>query len=159
MSAPVFDRAHPGFVPWNPGRKDSPGWIVSEGGCHIWVGWKVNGYARVTVGGRGYLVHRLRYEREIGPIPDGTELDHYVCSNGPHGCCNPHHCRPATHRENSLRADYWASDNAAKTHCDRGHPLSGDNLFPGDAKRQRRCRTCHNARERARGRKRRRGVR
>lgn len=92
------------------------------------------------------MVYRVRYEREIGPIPGGMQLDH-LCDNGPGGCCNPHHCRPATPRENTLRGRTLPAANARKTHCPRGHPLSGDNLVPSRlAKGERKCRTCENAR-------------
>lgn len=37
-----------------------------------------------------------------------------------------------------------ALENAGKTHCKRGHPLSGSNLFIKEGRRQ--CRTCHNER-------------
>lgn len=38
--------------------------------------------------------------------------------------------------------------NAAKTHCPKGHPLSGDNLDPYALRveKHRKCRTCHKAR-------------
>jgi hypothetical protein len=133
------------FVPWNPKRKDSPGWTKDANGCDIWRGANVKGYGVVRVGPtRNYLVHRLRYEREIGPIPEGAELDHFVCDNGAGGCCNPHHCRPVAHRENLLRGNTVASIHAAKTHCPKNHPLSGDNLVRG-SHGERKCRTCENS--------------
>jgi hypothetical protein len=48
---------------------------------------------------------------------------------------------PATVRENTLRGIGPTSVNAAKTHCQQGHPLSGDNLRI-DSGKWRRCRTC-----------------
>lgn len=45
--------------------------------------------------------HRVIYERLIGPIPEGLELDH-LCRNRP--CVNPAHLEPVTHRENTRRA-------------------------------------------------------
>lgn len=135
------------FVPWNPARahyKASArvGWIVAENGCHIWQAERNhNGYGRVGVNGQTRRVHRVRYEQEIGPIPAGMQLDHFVCDNGPGGCCNPHHCRPVTHRENILRCNSIAALNLAKTHCPQGHPLSGDNLIASEPV-GRKCRTC-----------------
>lgn len=139
------------FVPWNPRNPNSPGWIEDGSGCHIWVGAKSNyGYGQVNHNGKTTHVHRLRYEREVGPIPPGTQLDHFVCDNGPGGCCNPHHCRPVTRRENMLRSDSIAAINRAKTHCPKGHPLSGDNLERYQAQSGgRKCRQCVTERTRA----------
>jgi hypothetical protein len=92
----------------------------------------------------------VRYEREVGPIPEGMELDHFACDNGPGGCCNPHHCRPVTTRENVLRGGNMAARCMAKTHCAAGHLLSEDNLVPNDKRYgKRRCRACTNAARRA----------
>jgi hypothetical protein len=144
----------PGFVPWDPTRTDKRaekmGWITDANGCDIWQGARANGYGQVREGGVVCFVHRLRYECEIGPIPSGTELDHYVCDNGPGGCCNPLHVRPVTRRENVLRGNSPQSINAGKTHCPRSHPLSHANLDSANLARGRRlCRTCENTRHRA----------
>jgi hypothetical protein len=139
------------FVPWSD-RANSPGWIEDGSGCHIWIGARTgNGYGNVWADGRVQPIHRVRYEREIGPIPDGMELDHFACDRGANGCCNPHHCRPVTHRENVLRGDGITSLCLAKTHCLRGHPLSGDNLKvrTGTRKGERDCKQCHRDRMRA----------
>lgn len=131
------------FVPWNPKRKDTPGWIEDANGCHIWTGSRHGGYAYGwdTVKRRQRAIHRIRYEREVGLIPDGDDLDHYVCDNGPGGCCNPWHCRPASTRENVLRSNSFASVNAAKTHCPKGHPYATDDYFKRDGSRSA-CRRC-----------------
>jgi len=103
------------------------GWIVTDDGCHIWQGSVFpNGYGSVWHNGRNRPVHRARYEREVGPVPEGLVLDHFVCDN--RLCCNPAHVRPVSQRENLLRSATTASINAAKDHCKRGHALSGDNL-------------------------------
>ena len=140
------------FVPWTPGRKNSPGWITNANGCDIWQGAKGgSGYPHVRVAGRDYIVTRLRYEREIGPIPGELPLDHFVCDNGAGGCCNPFHCRPVSVRENNLRGTSFSSACAAKTHCPAGHPLSGENLIKSQlARGHRDCRTCANAQALAR---------
>lgn len=143
------------FVPWTPGRKDTPGWITDANGCDIWHGSNAEGYGRVRIDGRDYLVTRVRFEREIGPIPEGMDLDHFVCDNGAGGCCNPFHCRPVTNRENVLRGNGVTSAHAAKTHCLRGHLLSGANLDKYRlARGARKCRICSNARQRLRERRR-----
>lgn len=136
------------FVAWSD-HKDPPGWIEDGTGCHIWVGGRNGvGYGQVKVGGRKYYAHRARYEREVGPIPDGMELDHYVCNNGAGGCCNPAHVRPVTRRENALRSNSVAAINAAKSHCLAGHELLGSNLRATDLRRGRRvCRQCYNEKQ------------
>ena len=142
----------PTFVPWG-GRNPRAGWTVDGRGCHIWTGrHTLNGYAIAWDPGqrRSRPVYRIRYEREVGPIAEGLVLDHYVCDNGAGGCCNPHHCRPASRRENQLRADCPPSTNASKTHCQNGHELVGDNLEPWELSRGSRiCRICKRARRRA----------
>jgi hypothetical protein len=49
---------------------------------------------------------------------------------------NPHHVEPVTNAENIRRGG-----NAVKTHCKRGHPLSGNNLLI-HTHGGRNCRTC-----------------
>ena len=144
------------FVPLDPARTDTRaanmGWITDANGCDIWQGAKNDrGYGRIWDGGRNCYVTRVRYEREVGPIPEGADLDHFVCDNGPGGCCNPFHCRPASRRENTLRGDGIAAAYAARTQCPDGHPLSGANLDKHQLTRgNRRCRTCRNAQYHAR---------
>ena len=147
--APAVDP--PGtFVPWRDGAKY--GWVVAGSGCHVWTGARISsGYGTVSIDGRTHLVHRVRYEREVGPIPDSLVVDHWACDNGPRGCCNPHHCRPVTRRENNLRSESRAAVLAARTHCPRGHPLSGKNLRPALLARGiRKCAECERQRDRAR---------
>lgn len=137
------------FVQWPGGPRRSPwtGYVIDENGCHIWVGTVLsNGYGQITDGKRRYLVHRLRYEREVGPIPPGLVLDHFVCNNPT--CCNPAHVRPVTQWENNLRSNAPSSLNLAKTYCKWGHPLEGDNL--GHQSRGRRCRACTRESDRVR---------
>lgn len=145
------------FIPWNPTplrgwRSAKVGWITDANGCDIWQGGRNDsGYGLVKDGGKMCRVHVLRYEREVGPIPEGAELDHFVCDNGAGGCCNPFHCRPASHRENVLRGNGVASLHAAKALCPKGHSLSGENLLEyARSLGWRDCRICKNARERAR---------
>lgn len=134
------------FIAWTD-NKHSPGYIVQENGCHTWLGCQLPlGYGRVSIDGAPDYAHRVRYEREIGPIPEGMELDH-ICRNA--ACCNPQHLEPVTHRENVLRGNSPTAANALKTHCSKGHPLSGDNLCPYNKKRgYRTCLICKRERNR-----------
>ena len=119
---------------------------VREDGCHIFTGaLTAAGYGVVGLGGRsagvGYT-HRLIYEAVVGPIPDGLHIDH-LCRV--RACCNPDHLEAVTQAENNRRA---AADNkAARTTCSRGHEWTPENTLT--TKTQRYCRTCRNARARA----------
>jgi len=94
-------------------------------GCWEWDGRKnIGGYGMVHWKGKRPVVHRVAYELLVGPIPDGLTLDH-LCRNP--GCCNPAHLEPVTMRENILRGTQIAAQNAAKTHCKRGHPFDEAN--------------------------------
>jgi len=141
---PTHDRR--AFVAFHDnGKYPNVGWFVEDNGCHTWAGYRDNhGYGIVRWKGGNYRAHRARYLREVGAIPDGYVLDHYVCDGGPLGCCNPLHVRPVTHRENSLRGETIAAKCSAKTHCPHGHPYSGENLFvTRNGKRM--CRICKRA--------------
>jgi hypothetical protein len=77
-------------------------------------------------------------------IPPDFDIDH-LCRN--RRCVNPEHLEAVTHRENMVRGDTFAARNAAKTHCSKGHPLSGENLV-NQKRGDRVCRICANARVR-----------
>jgi hypothetical protein len=119
--------------------------INPETGCLLWDG-QVNrkGYGRITVGSRSrgtkrtYRVHRLAWELENGPIPDGLEVDH-VKERGCRyrHCANVAHLELVTHRENVMRGA-----NAGKTHCDRGHEFTEANTYTYPLTGRRRCRAC-----------------
>jgi hypothetical protein len=112
---------------------------LTKSGCWAWNASKYkNGYGQVWNGFRTEQAHRVTYKLYIGPIPEGHEIDH-ICRN--RGCVNPAHLRCVTHKENIRCSGAIMGDNARKTHCKRGHPLSGDNLkVCQDGARQ--CRTC-----------------
>lgn len=107
--------------------------------CWLWTGY-------VTPENRGVInfkegkkfAYRLGYELLVGPIPEGLTLDH-LCVNP--RCVNPDHLEPVTGGENSLRGSGPAANNKRKTHCHKGHPLSGENLYnkPGGRRQCRRC--------------------
>lgn len=113
--------------------------ILTPAGCAVWPGHTVNGYGVTSFHGENCYVHRLLYEHFVGPIPEGLVLDHIVCDNPP--CANFAHLRVCTDGENTLRSNNPIAANARKTHCNRGHPYSGDNLLLR-ANGDRKCRTC-----------------
>jgi len=91
--AQVRNRYLPGHC--NRGRVQ---YLVDEQtGCWNW---------QLYVDDRGYgrckkdRAHREYYRRHVGPIPEGTELDH-LCRNK--RCVNPDHLEPVTHAENVRR--------------------------------------------------------
>lgn len=114
------------------------GRIKRDGECWIWKREKTQRYGTIKHDCKLYMVHRLSYELLISKIPDGCELDH-LCRNT--FCINPHHLEPVTHKENILRGVGQCAINARKTHCIRGHPLSGKNLKITTSG-SRRCRIC-----------------
>src|SRR3990167_7597395 len=116
--------------------------VLKTQSCWIWQAAKThNGYGRVKIQGHMYLAHRLAYELERGPIETNLTIDH-TCRTP--ACVNPDHLEQVSMRENVLRGKTITAKNAAKTHCYRGHPLSGANLFIRKNGR-RRCRACEKA--------------
>ncbi len=117
--------------------------VVTSDGCWIWTACVNNdGYGGFWDGKR-WTAHRWLYERLVGPVPDGLELDH-LCRNI--RCVRIDHLEPITHQENIVRGVSWAGQNAAKTHCPKGHPYDLLNTLYEGVERVRRCRACVKAR-------------
>lgn len=127
----------------------------AEGECWHWTGGMLpNGYGRFCLakanGGRTVLAHRYSYELAIGPVPPGLDVDHTchnadaACAGGfncqHRACVNPSHLEAVTRRTNTLRGRAPTAENAAKTHCPKGHPYNG---VRNNGSRF--CRTCLNA--------------
>jgi len=109
--------------------------------CWLWEGGRRGRYGKTKCDGAQWLTHRLAYTLVKGPIPEGLQLDH-LCRTPL--CFNPLHLEAVTARVNSLRSSSVAAKNAVKTHCKRGHSLSGRNLYVHmrDGHPVRSCRTC-----------------
>lgn len=80
--------------------------VDNETGCWLWTaGYRRGGYARFRYAGAGSkngAAHRFSYEKLIGPVSGGLQLDH-LCRV--RHCVNPAHLEPVTPRENTLRGN------------------------------------------------------
>jgi Zn finger protein HypA/HybF involved in hydrogenase expression len=92
------------------------------------------GYESLKVGGRRQGVHQLVADAFIEPRPDGYEVAHINHIRNDNRVEN---LRYVTRQEN-LSERY----KEQSTHCTRGHPLSGDNLYIVPHNGRRVCRIC-----------------
>jgi hypothetical protein len=120
---------------------------VTESGCWLWLaGQNSNGYGKFSINGRRVYAHRYSYERYVGVIPEGLQIDHKCRVR----CCvNPSHLEIVTAKENTRRGtllEVAGKYQLLKTHCPHGHPYSGPNLYSKKGKKdgsvQRLCREC-----------------
>lgn len=110
--------------------------------CTVWIGATNNkGYGLIGIGGgRIALAHRVAYEDEYGPIPEGHVIDH-LCRV--RNCVNPMHLEAVTQGENNRRG------RAAKTLsvgdiCINGHPLGEGDIYTAP-RGTTECRACRAA--------------
>lgn len=111
--------------------------------CWLWTGGRGgHGYGSFETRENGkrrtWGAHRWLYERVVGPVPDGLELDH-LCRV--RHCVRPDHLEAVTSRENVLRGVAPSAVNARRTHCIHGHQFTADNIYVAKG-RWRQCRTC-----------------
>ncbi len=116
--------------------------MIDPSGCLLWTGCRVKGYGFTSDGGKNFYVHRVMYEWFVGPIPDGTELDHLCRVKH---CAAPAHLEAVPHAENIGRGD-TGRHNAVKTACRYGHPYDEANTYRYKGGRW--CRQCHRERSR-----------
>jgi hypothetical protein len=112
-------------------------------GCWIWVGaLNSDGYASLRIGNKIEKAHIWFFKlvHKIQKIEHGLEADH-LCRL--RCCVNPRHLEVVTKRINILRGFGAAALCARKTHCVRGHPLTGNNIIT-NKHHPRMCRACHN---------------
>lgn len=120
---------------------------VTESGCWLWIGaTNTKGYGVIVSSNastrKKTMAHRYSYERTIGPIPEGLQIDH-LCRV--RCCVNPFHLEAVDARTNVLRGVGLASQNAVKTHCRYGHEFDESNT-QWTKRRSRNCRTCEKKR-------------
>lgn len=110
-------------------------------GCWIWMKSLRYGYGQVWIRPNIMQAHRLAYQLYVGLIPEGLQVLHKCDIK----CCvNPDHVYLGTDADNTrdkLQRGTFSYFNSLQTHCKRGHPLSGENLYLcPDGRRQ--CRSC-----------------
>lgn len=75
--------------------------VDKSGECWIWTGAKCGGerggYGSIKVGPSTKKAHRVAWEMENGPIPEGMKLDH-TCHT--RACVRASHLRIVTHKQN-----------------------------------------------------------
>lgn len=98
--------------------------------CWLYTGYLTKGYGRVMVNSKRYMIHRYVYEKFLGLIPDGLEIDH-LCRI--RNCVNPDHLEAVTRLVNNYRIPNYQGN---RTHCKYGHPLEKREKYG------RFCRTC-----------------
>jgi len=130
--------------------------------CWEWQGGKSPlGYGRVRHEGKDWFAHRVAYYLIYGVHPGNLSVCH-KCDNPP--CVRPDHLFLGTRHDNMMDSarkgrnamQRYPEKNplilkiASQTHCKRGHPLSGDNLYQGRRTNPRReCLACKRMRDRS----------
>lgn len=138
---------------WSKVDKNGP---LSErrpdlGPCWLWTGAQANTYGTFSrPSGEAVRAHRWSWESQIGPIPDGLDIDHLCFVRL---CVRPSHLEPVTRLENVLRAMVY---RPVRTHCIRGHELIEVRVRKDGA---RLCLVCRRADNRKYMRRRRAGAR
>lgn len=97
--------------------------------CWLWTGGDTgNGlrYGKFWDGTRKVLAHRYAYSINFGDIPEGLEVDH-VCRVPK--CVRPDHLRLLTRTQNMRNRNDCRLKADGKIVCNRGHEISGNNVY------------------------------
>lgn len=119
--------------------------VDQTGDCWLWLASKwPTGYGAFGYQGKSVKAHRMAWFLVKGFWPLG-DLDHQCRVRA---CVNPDHLREISHLEH-VRDNGWSS----RTHCPAGHEYTEANTIRYASHRGRKCRTCHQNRNRERRRK------
>ena len=115
--------------------------IPNLNACWEWQAGKFpKGYGAFYFNGKCQRANRVSWILTKGEIPKGLKVLH-SCDNPP--CVNPLHLSLGTTADNMKDRDQRGRHkNMKKTHCPKGHPYSGDNLYIQPSNRSRRCIEC-----------------
>ena len=91
-------------------------------GCRIWTGALSHGYGNITIETKSKRAHRVAWELENGPIPEGIDVLHR-CDTPP--CINPDHLWLGDDKDN-------LGDAARKGRMTRGERISWSILTERD---------------------------
>lgn len=81
-----------------PTRVRLDSFSIQVGECRVWIGYKnPEGHGRINVDGKLAMAHRVAWELENGPIPEGLVIDH-KCYN--RSCIKVSHLQVVTIRQN-----------------------------------------------------------
>lgn len=113
--------------------------VTKSAGCWEWQAARRFGYGVAWDGRRLVVAHRLAWQLERGPIPEGMTLDH-LCRN--RACVRPDHLEPVSLADNIRRGRPFRGPTALKAECYRGHSFTAENTYlRPDGYRA--CRACH----------------
>jgi hypothetical protein len=113
--------------------------VEKTSSCWVWKNAKdKDGYGIFWDQTKIIKAHRFSYQLFKDKIPQGLQINH-LCKNT--SCVNPNHLEVVSCRENLMKGDTIAKQNAEKTHCKRGHEFNNKNtrFF----KNERYCLPCH----------------
>lgn len=118
-------------------------------GCWLWTGGvSSHGYSHFWLDGRTVTGHWFAYDRLVGPVPAGLQLDHLCRVKR---CVNPAHLEAVTAQVNTHRgvhapevaaARIARKGNYTKTHCKWGHEFTPENTYIHPTRGTRHCRVC-----------------
>lgn len=115
--------------------------VDTGGECWIWTGYVMpNGYGTFN---QHDLAHRWVYEHEVGPIPEGHDINHLCFTRN---CVRPAHLEAITRKENinySLAHLVAARRQRMAASCKNGHAWTPENTIQTAI--QRVCRSCRKA--------------
>jgi len=118
--------------------------VMTPSSCWEWQRHKNSlGYAEGGFMGRTWIITRLMYCATQGDFDPTLDICH-TCDNPP--CVNPLHLWLGSRAQN-IQDSVGKGRHflAAATHCKRGHPLSGDNLYVAPLSGKRNCLICQRA--------------